>query len=288
MAEEGAARMFFPAGEYRHPPAGTVQLRVVRGGSSYAEIDLGSGLRRVFTRPGDLLLSLPDRPTLFRIEEPRELTIVTVGRERALCVIEAAGGSLDKLAVLTERPMRDPLLAELCRRLEDHPPRNSVVREWTYGVLFAGLVRLADRAGARHQPPVLAQDRFNQVLAAIDANIGQRLSVEYLAEVSGLPTRSFTAAFRGMTGLPVHQFVLRRRADKATDLISRSDIPLAEVAHLAGFAHQAHMNRVVARLKGRSPGRLRLEARKNGLAREGRAGREVDCLVARPKQLDVY
>ncbi|MBW8744960.1 MAG: helix-turn-helix transcriptional regulator [Sphingomonas sp.] len=190
--------------------------------------------------------------------------MVTVSREQALRLTGAAGGSLDALAILTDRPMRDPLLAELCRRLEDEPSHNPVVREWAYGILFASLVRLAGRVGARHQSPVLTQERFNEVLAAIDANIGERLSIAHLADVSGLPRRSFTAAFRGMTGLPVHQFVLRRRAEKAAELIARSDIPLAEVAHLAGFAHQAHMNRVVTRLKGRSPGRLRLEARKSG------------------------
>jgi len=51
---------------------------VIRGGSSYEEIDLGSGLRRVFTRPGDLLLSR-GRATRFKIEEPRELTMITMG-----------------------------------------------------------------------------------------------------------------------------------------------------------------------------------------------------------------
>jgi hypothetical protein len=68
---------FFHAGDYCHAPAGVVQL--IRCGSSYAEIDLGSGLRRVFTRPGDLLLSLPGRATRFKIEEPRELTMITMG-----------------------------------------------------------------------------------------------------------------------------------------------------------------------------------------------------------------
>jgi hypothetical protein len=74
-----ATRMFFPAGDYRHAPAGVVQLRVIRGGWSYAEIDLGSGLRRVLARPRDRLLSLPGRATRFKIEEPRELTMITIG-----------------------------------------------------------------------------------------------------------------------------------------------------------------------------------------------------------------
>jgi hypothetical protein len=77
-AESTAKLMVFPAGDYRHPPTGTIQLRVIRGGSSHAEIDLGSGLRRVFTRLGDLLLSLPDRATRFKIAEQRELTLITV------------------------------------------------------------------------------------------------------------------------------------------------------------------------------------------------------------------
>jgi AraC family transcriptional regulator len=131
-------------------------------------------------------------------------------------------------------------------------------------MLFATLVRLAGRVGAKQRPTVLTQGRLNDVLAAIDAKLGERLSIERLAELAGLPKRSFTAAFRGATGLPVHQFVLRRRAERAADLIASSDISLAEVAHLTGFAHQAHMNRVVTRLKGLSPGRLRSEARTRG------------------------
>ncbi|AZO32205.1 helix-turn-helix domain-containing protein [Mesorhizobium sp.] len=42
---------------------------------------------------------------------------------------------------------------------------------------------------------------------------------------------------------------------------ARDDLPLAEIAQRTGFTHQAHMNRVVTRLKGLSPGRLRSRGR---------------------------
>src|SRR5450631_4132054 len=71
-------RVFYSANAYEHPPAGLLQLRVVRRGSSYADIDLGHGSRRVFTRPGDVLLSLPDRSTAFRIAGGRELTLLQI------------------------------------------------------------------------------------------------------------------------------------------------------------------------------------------------------------------
>lgn len=256
-----AKRLFFPAGDYHHAPAGVVQLRVIRGGSSYAEIDLGRGLRRVFTRPGDLLLSLPERATRFKIEEPRELTMITIDPALASSLLASAGGTPEDLLILTDRPIRDPLVAELCRRLEDDPPANAVVREWTLGLVFANLLRLGHAHRNRQKPPVLTAHRFDRVLAAIDAGLEKGASIDHLAAVAGMPRRAFTAAFREATELPVHQFILRRRVDRAVELLETSDLPLAEIAQRSGFTHQAHMNRVVIRLKGLSPGRLRSRRR---------------------------
>jgi AraC family transcriptional regulator len=261
VAEAIAVRIAFPAGDYLHPPTGTVQLRVIRGGSSYAEIDLGSGLQRVFTRPGDLLLSLPDRATRFRIEEPRELTMVTVDPPLASSLLAAAGGTIEDLASLTDRPIRDPLLAELCRRLESDPPNTDAVREWTLGLIFANLLRLGHVHRRRQKPIMLTSRRYDQVLAAIDAELDGDLSTDRLADIADMPRRAFTAAFREAAGLPVHQFILRRRVDRAVELLQNGDLPLAEIAQRSGFTHQAHMNRVVTRLKGLSPGRLRSRGR---------------------------
>ena len=264
MGDATAARIAFPAGDYQHPPTGTVQLRVIRGGSSYAEIDLGSGLRNVFTRPGDLLLSLPDRATRFKIEEPRELTMITVDPSLASTLLAAAGGTLEELAILTERPIRDPLLAELCRRLESDPPIKDPVREWMLGLIFANLLRLGHAHRRRQKPTVLTSRRFDLVLATIDRGLEGDLSTDRLAEIAEMPRRAFTAAFREAAGVSVHQFILRRRVDRAAELLEHGDLPLAEIAQRSGFTHQAHMNRVVTRLKGLSPGRLRSRRRHEG------------------------
>jgi AraC family transcriptional regulator len=256
-----ATRLFFPAGDYHHAPAGVVQLRVIRGGSSYAEIDLGRGLRRVFTRPGDLLLSLPERATRFKIEEPRELTMITIDPVLASRLLASAGGALADLVTLTDRPIRDSLVAELCRRLESEPPANADVHEWTLGLVFANLLRLGHAHRRRQKPPVLTSQRFDRVLAAISDDLESGVSIDHLAGIAGMPRRAFTAAFREATELPVHQFILRRRVDRAVELLENSDLPLAEIAQRSGFTHQAHMNRVVTRLKGLSPGRLRSRGR---------------------------
>jgi AraC family transcriptional regulator len=214
----------------------------------------------VFTRPGDLLLSLPDRATRFRIEEPREVTVITIEPSVASKLLKAAGGALADLAILADRPLRDPLLAELCRRFESDPPANDAVWEWTLGLMFASLLRLASTQRRRKPTPSTAQP-LDRVLAAIDSDVENRLSIDRLATLAGMSRRAFTSAFRAATGLPVHQFILRRRVDRAVELLEGSDLPLAEIAALSGFTHQAHMNRVVTRLKGLSPGRLRSRRR---------------------------
>jgi AraC family transcriptional regulator len=99
------------------------------------------------------------------------------------------------------------------------------------------------------------------VLTEINAELEGGVSVDHLAEIAGMPRRAFTAAFREAAGLPVHQFILRRRVERAVELLENGDLPLAEIAQRSGFAHQAHMNRVVTRLKGLSPGRLRSSRR---------------------------
>jgi AraC family transcriptional regulator len=55
----------------------------------------------------------------------------------------------------------------------------------------------------------------------------------------------------------VHQYVIRRRVDYASGLVSSNDLPLSQIALQAGFANQSHMARWMKRLTGITPRRLR-------------------------------
>jgi AraC family transcriptional regulator len=254
------ARVFFPAGTYRHPPTGLVQLRVVRRGSSYADIDLGLGLgaRRVFTRPGDLLLSLPNRPTMFRIDEGRELTLLQVRPALATDLLLRCGGyALDDLTPLLWRPMREPLVAEILRRLEDNQPETDEAGRWAVGLVFAHLLGAARRIAATTTPPVLRSDALSLLLERIEATLTEAWPVERMAEEVRLPRRVFAAGFKDAKGMTAHQYLLRMRADHAEMLLHTTDLPFADVAVHSGFANQAHMTRVLNRLKRRTPGQIR-------------------------------
>ena len=95
------------------------------------------------------------------------------------------------------------------------------------------------------------------MLDAVEARLAEPLPVDELAALAGLPRRPFAAEFKRAVGMPVHQYVLRRRVDRAVALLTGTDRPIADVAAEAGFAHQAHLTRVLRRMTGSTPGRYR-------------------------------
>jgi AraC family transcriptional regulator len=259
-ASWGAARVVFPGKEYRHPPTGLVQLRLIRRGSAYLDVDLGLGLRHVFTRPGDLLLTLGDQATTFRGEDARELTLLQVRPGLARTLLRQSGGHrLQDLHPLLVRPVRDTVIAELLRRLEDGGYHSASTQRWALGLIFAHLLDLARQLGANAATSPLSSQALAELLTRVEGDLAQGWTVDRLAAEVQLPRRTFAAAFKQAKGTSVHQYVLRLRADQAAALLTATDMPIADIALRVGFAHQAHMTRVLNRLLGRTPSQIRAE-----------------------------
>lgn len=256
-----AVEAHVPAGRHEHAAAPAVQLRLVRRGSSYVTLDLGAGRRRVHTRPGDLVLSLPHSGTRFELDEPRDLLVVSIAAGHAEGLVRRAGGrSLRDLTALTVGPVRSPLVAELCRRLARPGGYVPAALDAALTLLVATLLEQARAASTRRGGTRLTGATLRQVLDHVERRLADPLPVDELAALVGLPRRAFAAEFKLATGLPVHQYVLRRRADRAVDLLTTTATPIADVAAELGFAHQAHLTRVLRRLTGATPAQHRARA----------------------------
>lgn len=82
-------------------------------------------------------------------------------------------------------------------------------------------------------------------------------SLKEVASACGLSSRQFYRAFKVTTGLPPHRWLLRRRVDRAMELLAVTDDSLSEVAVTCGFADQSHFTRVFRSITGVSPRRWR-------------------------------
>lgn len=91
----------------------------------------------------------------------------------------------------------------------------------------------------------------------IEENIDQALSLVELAAIAGISSSHLKTLFRRSTGMPVHQYVIQRRVERARQLLARGDLSISQIALEAGFAHQSHMARHMQRLLGVAPAALR-------------------------------
>lgn len=97
----------------------------------------------------------------------------------------------------------------------------------------------------------LSPAQSRRVIDYIEAHLDQDLSLRVLAGVAHYSSSHFKTLFKHSLGMPVHEYVMRRRVQRARVLLEQGHMPASQVALAAGFSHQSHMARCMRRLAGR-------------------------------------
>jgi transcriptional regulator of acetoin/glycerol metabolism len=134
---------------------------------------------------------------------------------------------------------------------------------------------------ARTQAPCskISASAVRRVKEHVEAHLSESVDLAQMAGVAGLSLFHFAREFRRATGVTPHNYLIRRRVERAQDLLARTDLDLSDVALAVGFFDQSHMARRFRRILGMSPRKFRLLHRQHphssaaGLAppRSGRA-----------------
>ena len=168
----------------------------------------------------------------------------------------------DRIALAPQLQLRDPRIEHLGWALKAE-------RENGYGggrlyaeslgtALAAHLLRAyalpfdARSTGERGLPA----RRLKRVLDFLEANLGRNPGLGELAAVAGFGVSHFKLLFRRSTGLPPHQYLLRRRVERARELLQQGRLSASQIAAETGFAHQSHMARCMRQLLGVTPSAL--------------------------------
>ncbi|AXE96777.1 AraC family transcriptional regulator [Paraburkholderia terricola] len=102
----------------------------------------------------------------------------------------------------------------------------------------------------------LAPKTAARVIEFIEAHLDQRLTLTELAALADLSVPHFKVLFRETLGVPVHQYVVRRRVERARTLLLEGRLSASRIALDTGFAHQSHMAHWMGRLLGVTPREL--------------------------------
>ena len=78
--------------------------------------------------------------------------------------------------------------------------------------------------------------RLKRAPAFIDLNLDGRIRLPLLAEAAALSRKHFARLFRLSTGLRPHEYVLRKRVERAKTLMVDSNDSIVAIARASGFS----------------------------------------------------
>jgi AraC family transcriptional regulator len=103
----------------------------------------------------------------------------------------------------------------------------------------------------------LSSLKLRLVITYIEDHIDRNLSLAEIAEVACMSVSHLKVAFRQSIGMPVYQYVIRRRVERAMQLLIDGKLSISHIALATGFSHQSHMARHMRRLLGVTPAEIR-------------------------------
>ena len=103
----------------------------------------------------------------------------------------------------------------------------------------------------------LTPEHRRQIMDFIDAHLDRPLRVIEMASHLGLSPSHFSRAFHSSMKMPPHRYLMARRLSKVRALLATSNMPLAEIALIAGFSDQSHLCRYFRECFGVTPSSFR-------------------------------
>ncbi len=103
----------------------------------------------------------------------------------------------------------------------------------------------------------LSPAKLRLVKAFVNDNLASSLSLTDIASLVQMGPCHFARAFKESTGVSPHQYVLRRRIDRAIEMLKDERSSLAGIAYDLGFSSQGHFTTVFRKFTGTQPSSYR-------------------------------
>lgn len=127
------------------------------------------------------------------------------------------------------------------------PTRTAMLRTRLLSLLFDLLdLNVPDAAPAY-------QRRVRKAIGWAESQAANAPTLEELAAVAGLSVSSFKRVFREVAGIPPHAYILRKRIDRAQNLLRKSEGTVTEIAFKCGFPSSQYFATVFKRMTGLTP-----------------------------------
>lgn len=230
------------------------------GTSKLVETIAAARRSRWQVQPGTMNLSPAGLPVSGLASQPATIVMV----ELAPRLVNAAAPSGRRVELRPAYDVDDPLLARLVEALRDEACAGATAGGCLYvqslGIALAA--HLVHKYAAAAPPPrdqhgALTGSELRRVREYIDAHLGTGIALDHLAQAAGMNVFAFIRHFKKGTGLPPHQYVLRRRIERARSLLANTGVSLVDIALRCGFGDQSSFSTAFRRWTRLTPGGYR-------------------------------
>ena len=207
--------------------------------------------------PGTIHVTGPSDPVRCLFRGPYDVLHLHAPNDLiAECARDMTGNTMQVLG-LNVAPRKDMTVDALSRALLDADRVGG-----SFGQLYADCIGiaiiarlLASANGMAEHPRVsaLARWRLERAIDYFEAQIGKPVTLAAVASSAGLSRMHFAAQFRAATGLRPHEYLLRRRIERAQEMLAGTDMSLVDIALSVGFQTQSHFTSVFKRYAGQPP-----------------------------------
>lgn len=206
------------------------------------------------TRPVHLLRNVNPGSSI-RIDLPHIEVVLSLSAEAA---DRHANGPDFPITLTSDAEFADPVMKHLLDHLDKSQGDENGDSVYADAIRLALVARWLKLRSHEQQLDVGMQKwRLKRALAYIEEHIDECISLADLAGAAGFSRMYFASRFRAATGVRPHDYILRRRIERAKVLLAQGNGSLVDVALSVGFQTQAHFTTVFRRFIGTTPGRWR-------------------------------
>jgi transcriptional regulator GlxA family with amidase domain len=103
------------------------------------------------------------------------------------------------------------------------------------------------------RPTGLRPRALRRALAFMEANLGERVTLDALAANAGISRFHFARLFRRSIGSSPMEYLMRARVERGKQFLDMGAASVCEIAARLGFCDQSHFTRTFRRFTGLSP-----------------------------------
>ncbi len=248
-----------PPGKVEIPAVRNLFVAIHSGRSVYMACQRGGQKHRGLLVHGDIDIVPPYTPSIWEPQDKDTALILSLDALLLEEVAQDSGIYADRLEFVNRFQIRDPQMEKIGwafqSEMESSYAGGRVFFDSLSTALAACLVaRHSSRARSTVTPKGgMGGRRLRQVLSYIEDNLARDLSLSQIAEVAGVSVSHCKMIFRQDMGVPVHQYIIQRRVERAKVLLHEGKLGVSEIARDTGFAHHSHLATHMRRLLGASP-----------------------------------